>query len=287
MILNINYPREKYRELSKTIRRNIMVNSECAFSRRFEFGKRRSPVLMAGLAVEYEELMGVSCRDNDLIEVSQLVARGEWEKQKAESGEVPDETDWKVDQLELKLFDGSGFIEVLTVLIRREEDIEKIRDKVKKGEIIFVIGLLMPINSPAGYFLLSEMILSEEELALYKHVYAAKFKEYKLSADLIKSSPLKPAEASDILCYPRNNMEIIRLFLSNRPDMEQTDYFYLACTAYEMFTNSPSLKTALMVMKYFRRRNMPDTIRFDETMHQEMFNDLYPDVNKYIEDKLF
>lgn len=268
-----NLTKERYTSLRKTVRQNIMVNSRYVYLNRFKFTD--TPVLMGGIVIQREEIF--ECISGyEHIEVAQFLTKEEFEGSRNNATE----SDWLkpigyIKQLQFKIFDFSGHF---TILIDRDLIREaRLRFfKVKGGDLVYVIGKIIPINeSSNGYFLLPADILTEKEFEFYKEVYSDQFREMKNKVQKAKLKEYIPT-ISDILNYHRERFEVIRLFLSKNDGISEPDYFWLINAIVDIYRERPCRKLAQLAYRYFYRWHKSRSGVSENPM--ENFRDWYPNL---------
>ena len=131
----INLQRSGYREIRKKVRSNIRTNSRKVFEGRFSFSSEK--VLMGGIIV----------RKKKLIESSGVL---------------------KTPNMALIVFDFSGEFEVCGFTCHLTDKVYQRLFSVVVGEVIYVIGEVIPIETSEGYFIIPDLIMSESELSEYR-----------------------------------------------------------------------------------------------------------------------
>jgi hypothetical protein len=234
---------------------------------------------MGGIVIQREELFE-RVSGNERIEVGQFLTKEEFER----NPNSPTEPGWLepigyITQLQFKIFDFSGLFSILTDRDLTRETRLKLF-KIKEGDLIYVIAKIIPINeSGDGYFLLPTDIFLEKELRFYKEVYSNQFLEMK---NKVQDARLKEyvETGSDILCFPRERIEVIRLFLSKNDDISAFDYFWLINEIAAIYRERPSKKLARLAYKYFYRwHKNGNGVSEDPKLD---FEDWYPDLAKEI-----
>lgn len=272
-----NLTKEQYNKLRRTVRQNILVNSRDVYLNRFKFTK--TPVLMGGIVIQREELF--ECvSSNGRIEVAQFLIKKEFER----NPNGTTEAGWLepikyIKQLQFKIFDFSGLFTVLTDRDLTRETRLKLF-KLKEGDLIYVIAKIIPINeSGDGYFLLPTDVFSEKELGFYKEVYSNQFLEMK---NKVRDAKLKEyvETTSDILYFPRERMEVIKLFLTKNDSISAFDYFWLINEIAAVYQERPLRKLAHLAYKYFYRwHKNQNGVSEDPKVD---FEDWYPDLAEEI-----
>jgi len=167
----------EYHDLRKKVRNNIFINSQQVLSKRHVFSDK--DVVMGGV----------------VIKKTQCIERT-WNRGKArisrldlanEAASVYDDSNYatvkETVNFEFKIYDFTGTFEMVAFTDDQSKDQRLRIFKVKEGDIIYLIGKIIPINSEAQYFVLPSLILSEDEWMFYKVAYERKLLQMKRFID--------------------------------------------------------------------------------------------------------
>ena len=167
----IGLKKEEYFDSRTAIRGNILLNAETALKKRFAFAKEETEVLMGGIVTVREELVE-RIEKNDRMRVSALVPKKECENSCLdEKNTLGLDKKYQVAQVELKIYDFSGYFSVGGSVSDQSKDLRLKLFRAKEGDKVYVLGKVIPQNCPEGYFILPQAIFYEEELSVYKSVY--------------------------------------------------------------------------------------------------------------------
>jgi hypothetical protein len=260
-----SFNRATYSILRKTIRENIMLNSRVALKKRFAFGSIDQEVMMGGVVVRRVEMVEL-IYENSKLRISKFMPKADVEKELCKRGTVLD-----VAQVDLQVFDGSGCFDVCGSINDQSKELRLQLFKQKLGDVVFILGQVIPQNCSEGYFLLPTAIFGEQEYSLYKNLaYKQQLAKLKETIDRIKNSQ-EPEFIGDALSCAMSSMDTIRLFLKKDPRITPFDYYWLARVAYDRFSSNPSTRLAHMVARYHYICRGPVTTPAER---EELFKDM-------------
>lgn len=239
--------KKQYQNMRRKVRKNIFLNSKDAFLKRTLF--RDEYVLMGGVVIERIRLVKKSyenVRGNvRLSELSPLSKKKDVDDEEVGSyfcqiRETP--------ELEFKIFDFSGIFRMGGFVDEEAKEIRQMLFKIKEGDIVYVMGKIIPMNGGEGYFLLSSMAFNEEELTFYRTANKKQFMDMKKEVEKIKLAEVKKGPFDD-LCY-NFTMGVVRPFLKKGQEIDSSDYHWLVSAVCDLYSANPSPKLARIALKY-------------------------------------
>ena len=249
--------REEYFDLRTVIRGNILLNSETVLYKRFAFARQEIEVLMGGIVTAKYELVE-RIGKNDRLQISELIPK------KKCRDDCIDEKDtfgfdkkYQVAQVELKVYDFSGYFSVGGSVTDQSKDLRIGLFRAREGDRIYVLGKIIPMNCPEGYFVLPQEIFNEEEISLYKTTHGGYFSILRERlASVINCQDIEYI-GDTLSCY-RTSMDVIRLFIGKHPNIKNADYYWLATVIKEfLLPKYPSPKLSGLVERYYKRSELP------------------------------
>jgi hypothetical protein len=265
--------KERYLALRKTVRSNIALNSQQAVLRKASFGEVK--VLMGGIIVKKSRYVKKRFINEAMsISVSLSAERAEGYQSCLDLTEKP-----AAAEFEFSLYDFSGMFNVRVSWENQDRNLILRATKLKEGDVVYVIGRSVPINSPDQYFIIPSEIFYEDELRLCEYVSADKLRELKKHIQEIKNAPAPLKNIDDDLYYNSgwNFAKTLRLFLSEGKIVNNSRYYWLIECLYEFYRLNPSLKLAILTAKYFKRYAQNQIFENDYNA-QDFFFDLCPEL---------
>lgn len=264
--------KEQYINLRNTVRQNTLLNSREALLKRFTFCD--TEVLMGGIVVKKTKLIEQQSGNKNL-RLSCFVSE-ENIKEEAEGSVESLGLDRREDikQIRFKVFDFSGTFIALGSFDKQDKNFRTRLFKIKEGDLLYIIGKIVPINSEEGYFFLPSTFFNDEEIKLYKEIH----EEYFLKIDkAIKEIKRKKMEEylGDIISCKKENMDVIRPFLQKNKQLNDYDYYWLVDVIYDMYLKRHSTKLAYLIAMYYKK--YANNMEFEEESERvDSFFDLYP-----------
>jgi len=245
--MKVNLGRKDYESMRSVIRRNVHINSETAFLRRYDLSYEMVEVLMGGVIIareEYVERISQVGRAQISSFVPKSTATGEgW----------PDNVIGEVPQIVLKIYDFSGTFTVKEFIQDSEDkDLRLELFNVRAGQIVYVLGKVIPIDGSSGYIVRPTSIWDETSLDLYKVAFTKELAELKRRVEVVKHGPIQE-RIEEVLDNSYNVMDIVRCFLKKDPRLTDFDYAELARTISHVFRRRPSARLAYLMVRYYNK----------------------------------
>ena len=275
--------RKEYTGIRKRVRKSIFINSKEALLKRTVFKDKE--VLMGGVVIEKEKFVEQSFQDEEgNVQISKLVPFSKKDDFAEEEDNPKFSRIAESVQLELSIFDFSGVFTVSGFIEEQTKDMRLKLFSIKEGNILYILGKIIPMNTKEGYFLLPSEVLSEDELQLHKIAHKEKFSEIKQATEKAKRTDATE-RVSDALYYNStwNPMEVIRQFLKKSTQICDFDYCWLVDTVYYMYQRNPSLKLARIVAKYYYKYLNSSSLE-EGTDKTKLLLFSYPALSRFVKD---
>lgn len=274
MILNI--PKAEACALRKAIRRSILINSHQALLHRIPLAGQE--VLMGGIVAEKRELVELS-RSDGPCRVSYLAPSPIVEA--SAKGDFGFENSSFLSlgrAIELTIYDFSGSFEISG--FAQDREVRKKISRIQTGEVVYISGVIIPLNDATGYCLQPRSVYSQDELLFYRGVFEEEYQCHRKKIRNILARNYNET-AFDRLFYSRSNMDLIRLFRSRPAELNGCDYYWLCDVAYQRYRETLMPKFARATLKYFLIFSAAQT--WDEVDPEEYFFDFYDELRGVVD----
>jgi len=167
----------EYHDLRKKVRKNIYINCQQALLKRHIFNDK--DVVMGGVVI----------KKTQYIERTWNIGKARISRLDlvSETAPVHDGSNYRTVKeavnFEFEIYDFTGTFEIVAFTDDQNKDQRLKFFKVKEGDIIYLIGKIIPIDSEKQYFVLPSLILSEDEWMIYKVAYEQELLQMKRLID--------------------------------------------------------------------------------------------------------
>ncbi|MDP2646538.1 MAG: hypothetical protein Q8P24_16485 [Desulfobacterales bacterium] len=268
----------------------MTINSQQALEKRMPLSEAGKKVLMGGIVLK-KVAMGVILSDNDLYQIRGAVPLERLERELALQA---NESHGKPAVLEktgynFVIYDGTGTFEINGSLGDFDRDVHRKMYQIKKGDIVFVAGELVSMNSPSGYFIRPSDFYSESEMEFYRQVAADTYdRSRKQINEIRKNKTREPAQYS--LPHARQPWDVVKLFLKPSHGLTDSDYCWLEFAADSYFNQTGDIRAARLIVKYYLIHISDEKRRYIEEENtdypldfEENFFSMYPHLQGVVE----
>jgi len=287
-IRNRNMTRDQWDEIRSKVRKHVLLHSQQALEKRMLLSDKK--VLMGGIVVKKQNMAVVlGDKDSNLYQARCALpiesALQEMEQMRL-SGSSPVLEGAGVDFL---VYDFSGFFKVNGSITNLDRDLRRKMYQIKEGDVIFVSGDVVSMNSPEGYDIHPSNFYSEEEILFYRRVCSERYDKSREEMDGIKKQSFIESDEQTLL-NARNPWDIVKLFLNPENELKGNDYYWLESAAKDFFDKTKDIRAARLVLKYYlvhiqeeKKRYLEEGNGFYPLDIQELFFDIYPNLHGVVE----
>jgi len=257
----MNYSKKTCQKIRRKIRSHIHIKARECLAYRRALGEGKKELLVGGVVLRKKRQVAQIVRQDDLVSITKFVTLEEYRKDSDDEKSLSD-----IAYDEFVLYDFSG--EMTVCPSKDDKDIRIKSNLLNEGDVVYVIGQVIPLNCQEGYFIRPKAIFNEPELEFYQSIYSEYFKKLKDDTTSILSQPIVFDFDFALSCY-RNSSEILNHFLHNRDQINDFDYQQLA-DAFYRFDMDDRMKGILrcLFLRSFKR--------MEGINPQELIEEIYP-----------
>jgi len=262
----MNFNKRLCQEMRKRIRANIHIKARECLDYRCVFGEK--DLLIGGVVFKKNRKVAHIERQDEVACVTKLMSWEEYQKMPLEERRSDD-----VAYDDVVLYDFSGMMEVSTAIDDKDARIKM--HLLNVGDIFYVIGRIIALNSPEGFFIKAKDVLRESDLKFYQFVNSEYLNQIKKDAKKLLSRPVAFESSHVLFCY-RSTGEILRYFLREGSQVSVFNYMDLASAFYSEYSPFANKRIRGAVRRLFLRsfrqmnginpeRFLEEHYSFDET----------------------
>ncbi|KJJ83659.1 hypothetical protein OMAG_002468 [Candidatus Omnitrophus magneticus] len=258
---------DEYMALRARLRRNSFINSQQVLEKLFAF--KAEQILMGGIVTRQSQSMR-GCRQ-EVLDITPDIGS---------SWEYPDpELAARLFNIELEIYDFSGKFVVQFFRNKQGQDMRQRLLDVKEGDVLYVLGDVIPVNCEEQYNIMADRLFTEDEFEMCRRGYRREIRNVRRIIRRIKQRPAPPKGIDNIICYHSmwDPMAIVRLFIAGGRMFASEDYFWLAESIYTMYERQPSPGLTRLLRKYYcvYKRCTPEDISTDADINRDFYSN-YP-----------